>query len=336
MSQMQGLPQETDGAIIDGVSPSIKATVLDLPAANPLTVAVTDASGNQITSFGGGTQYTEGDADASITGTAMMMEDAGNTLRPAQGSVVDGLLVNLGANNDIQGVDADGAAVTAKPVLIGGEDPSGNVKRLQTAADGDLVVHQHSASTALADGVGNTMHIPINQTDLGFLGTPVAGYVFNGTTWDRMRGDATNGVTVNTELTTADLDTGAGTDTRAVVGMVLAESGGGVLVGSANPMPVRVKLQGATITESSVNDATTDTTLLAANASRVEVFILNDSTANLRVSLSATATTTSPYLVRAGESLTLVPNPDGKMYLGEISGIWDADTSGAARIVEIT
>ena len=44
--------------------------------------------------------------------------------------------------------------------------------------------------------------------------------------------------TVDTELTTADLDTGAGTDTRAVVGLVLAASGGGVLVGAANPMPV--------------------------------------------------------------------------------------------------
>ena len=45
-------------------------------------------------------------------------------------------------------------------------------------------------------------------------------------------------VTADTELTTDDLDTGAGTDTRAVVGLVLAEGGGGVLVGSANPVPI--------------------------------------------------------------------------------------------------
>lgn len=45
-------------------------------------------------------------------------------------------------------------------------------------------------------------------------------------------------VTVDSELTTADLDTGAGTDTRAVVGLVLAASGGGLLLGSANPMPI--------------------------------------------------------------------------------------------------
>jgi hypothetical protein len=44
--------------------------------------------------------------------------------------------------------------------------------------------------------------------------------------------------TAETELTTADLDTGAGTDTRAVVGIAKAESGGATLVGSASPMPI--------------------------------------------------------------------------------------------------
>jgi hypothetical protein len=43
---------------------------------------------------------------------------------------------------------------------------------------------------------------------------------------------------IDTELTTADLDTGAGTDTRAVVGLVYGASGGGVLVSATNPMPV--------------------------------------------------------------------------------------------------
>jgi hypothetical protein len=45
-------------------------------------------------------------------------------------------------------------------------------------------------------------------------------------------------VTVDSELTTADLDTGAGTDTRAVVGLVYGASGGGVLVSTTNPLPV--------------------------------------------------------------------------------------------------
>jgi hypothetical protein len=66
-----------------------------------LWVALADNAGDPITSFGGGTQYTQGDVDATITGTAMLMEGAGDTLVPAQGTVADGLLVNLGANNDV-------------------------------------------------------------------------------------------------------------------------------------------------------------------------------------------------------------------------------------------
>jgi len=46
----------------------------------PLDVAIYDASGSQITSFGGGTQYTEGDTDSTITGTAALWEDTSNTL----------------------------------------------------------------------------------------------------------------------------------------------------------------------------------------------------------------------------------------------------------------
>lgn len=56
--------------------------ILDLTNSKPQTVAIVDGTGNQITSFGGGTQYTEGDVDATITGTAMMWEDTGNTLTP--------------------------------------------------------------------------------------------------------------------------------------------------------------------------------------------------------------------------------------------------------------
>lgn len=58
------------------------ASIRDFTNANPLDVAIVDASGNQITSFGSSTQYTEGDTDATITGNAVMWEDAADTLRP--------------------------------------------------------------------------------------------------------------------------------------------------------------------------------------------------------------------------------------------------------------
>jgi hypothetical protein len=45
-------------------------------------------------------------------------------------------------------------------------------------------------------------------------------------------------VPVDSELTTADLDTGAGTDTRAVVGLVIAKSGGAANVSNTDPVPI--------------------------------------------------------------------------------------------------
>ena len=77
------------------------ASVKETGSADYLGVAIVDASGTQITSFGGGTEYTQGDTDASITGSAFLMEVAADTLQPIQGTVADGLLVNLGANNDV-------------------------------------------------------------------------------------------------------------------------------------------------------------------------------------------------------------------------------------------
>lgn len=90
-----------DGALQDGANAAIEATVFDLTNSNPLAAQIVDANGTAITSFGGGTQYTEGDVDASITGTALLVEGAANTLVAAPGTAADGLLVNLGSNNDV-------------------------------------------------------------------------------------------------------------------------------------------------------------------------------------------------------------------------------------------
>lgn len=67
-----------DGAILDGVTNTIKATVLDLVSSNPLTVAIVDSGGAQISSFGGGTQYATGSAQATPTGTVALGWDGTN------------------------------------------------------------------------------------------------------------------------------------------------------------------------------------------------------------------------------------------------------------------
>lgn len=62
----------TSVSINDGVTTSTKATVIPLTSSNPQAVAIVDTSGNQIASFGGGTQYTEGVTTSPVTGTAAL------------------------------------------------------------------------------------------------------------------------------------------------------------------------------------------------------------------------------------------------------------------------
>jgi hypothetical protein len=97
---------DTDASIAGGALMWEDAadTLRPVSAAKPLPVNVV-AGGTS------GTQYTEADTDASITGTAMMMEGAADALVPAQGTVADGLLVNLGTNND---VTVSGVSTAAK------------------------------------------------------------------------------------------------------------------------------------------------------------------------------------------------------------------------------
>ena len=46
-----------DGAILDGVSSSIRATVLDYTNSNPIAVRLTDTNGDYVTGGGGGGNY---------------------------------------------------------------------------------------------------------------------------------------------------------------------------------------------------------------------------------------------------------------------------------------
>ena len=66
-----------DGAILDGASGAIKATVLDYTNSNPIAVRLTDANGD-IASVGAGTQYADGAVRGTSTGTLLMVDDGTN------------------------------------------------------------------------------------------------------------------------------------------------------------------------------------------------------------------------------------------------------------------
>lgn len=114
------------------------ADVLDLTNSNPLTVAIVDGAGSQITSFGGGTQYTEGDTDASITGTAMLWEDTSDTLRSV--SAAKPLPVNVVSGSAAGTEYTEDAAAAANPqggaLIIVRDDARGGSL---TTTDGDNV-----------------------------------------------------------------------------------------------------------------------------------------------------------------------------------------------------
>lgn len=86
-----------------------------------------------------------------------------------------------------------------------------------------------------------------------------------------------------------------------------------------------------TATLSNVTGATSSTTLLAANTSRLGAIIFNDSTARLFVKFGSTASDTS-FTVRL-DPLEYYEVPFS--YRGIITGIW-SDALGAARMTELT
>lgn len=88
-----------DGAILDGVTSSIRGTVFDLASSNPQSVAIVDGTGAQITSFGGGTQYTEdvaAPADPVGTNLNMVRADSLGALTTTDGDNLSARGTNKG------------------------------------------------------------------------------------------------------------------------------------------------------------------------------------------------------------------------------------------------
>lgn len=90
-------------------------------------------------------------------------------------------------------------------------------------------------------------------------------------------------------------------------------------------------------TITSVNDAASSTTILAANTSRKGATVYNDSTVVLYLALSDTTASATVHTVQiAAGGYYELPATEGGVYTGKIVGIWASDASGAARITEFT
>jgi hypothetical protein len=77
----------------------VGVTGFSLTNSKAAAIAIVDGSGNQITSFGGGTQYSDGTTQATPTGTVSLGKNASNVLHALSLDASGNLNVNLSANS---------------------------------------------------------------------------------------------------------------------------------------------------------------------------------------------------------------------------------------------
>lgn len=199
------------------------ATVRDTGTSDSLNVSIVDASGNQITSFGGsgGTQYAEdtaaGDGDIGTLALARRRDT------PTADVDTDGDRARLTVDA-LNRLWTNPSSVTQPVSAASLPLPTGAATSANQLPDGHNVTVDNGAAGAavnIQDG-GNVITVDATNLDIRDLSSASDSVT--------VAGAVTVSGTVDTELTTADLDTAGGTDTRAVVGLVGSASGGGQLI----------------------------------------------------------------------------------------------------------
>jgi hypothetical protein len=153
------------------------ADVIDQGTNSGLATVILDGSGDPITSFGGGTQYTEGATDATITGTALMWEDGADTLvvasaakpLPVEASIdTTGLALETKQDTQITHLAAIEAAVEGTVAVsnaglteLAAAINASSQMDVNIAASGATVPVSHSALTELAAAIDTEVQVDI-------------------------------------------------------------------------------------------------------------------------------------------------------------------------------
>lgn len=201
-------------ALNDGVSTSTLGTVVHLTNSNPLAVEIVDGSGTQITSFGGGTQYTDaGTPPAHPIGPTLEFNNAGAWA--TVGSATP-LPVSL-TSTTITGTVAVTESGTWNVGLSAGSNLVGKVGIDQTTLG---TTNNVSVSGSSGAGTSNLLKDDTQFGDGVTTGILSAtNRLWNGTNYDRAYGDKTNGAFVNVKVLPA---TPAGTNAIGTVGTTSA------------------------------------------------------------------------------------------------------------------
>lgn len=244
-----------DGGDVDAIAEFSRSDAFPFASLGTVDVAVTDVDTVVQTYVVGGISNQIPDVWVGSTGAANALQVGGNV---AAGEADEGPPVKVGGvynaslptlsdgdRGDLQLDDEGKLRVTFTDAVA---LDAATLAALETVSvtdgGGSLTV---DGTVAVTDGGGSlTVDGPLTDTQLRATPVPVSGTVSvtepvtvdGEVALDSATLSALEAISADTEITTADLDTGGGTATRAVIGLLLAESGGPTLVGSANPLPV--------------------------------------------------------------------------------------------------
>lgn len=264
------------------------ATVATLPAGTVVAADDVSVDGTQPTAAVQFMKLVDGTPNGTKSVAAMTSAPTGTEgglvvrnipsgTQPVSGSVTVTGSLPAGTNN-IGDVD-----VLTLPSLPAGGNVIGAVTQSGSwTADTEL-----PAAAALADATGN----PTAPAVAAFL------ELFNGTTWDRARGDIANGLDV---------------DVTRVSGTVTTK-----------------ETRSATATPANFTGSGASQSLIAANTNRLGATVYNDSGVVCYLHFGAAASSTTFTVKMVDQSYYEVPFG----YTGAVNALW---ASGAVRVVELT
>lgn len=226
------LPTVQTGSLPAGTNNIGDVDVLTLPAlpAGTNNIGDVDVLTLPATTNAGATAKTSDYDSGAGTDTVTMFGLA----LPASGGAVQGGTATNPVRTDPTGTTTQPVSGTVTANLAAGTNNIGDVDILTIAAGDNNIgnVDIVTVPAPLSTTGGGTEAAALRVT----IATDSTGVVSIDDNGGSITVDGSVSITgaVDTELTTADLDTGAGTDTRAVVGLVGSASGGGQLIpGSA-------------------------------------------------------------------------------------------------------
>jgi len=308
-----------DGALQDGAAPSIEATVLDYTNSNPLAVRLTDTSGDYV-GAGGGTQYADGAAQATPTGTVALGHDGSNVralttdvsgdlqvdvLTMPTTTVTGTVTANAGTGTLAVSGPLTDAQLRATPAPVSGTVTANAGTNLNTSALLTTTAHDAAFGTAgAADAQVRTV-----QGIAGGTAIPVSG-----TFWQ-----ATQPVSIASAVTVAQA-------TAANLNATVTDGTGPLTVDgtvTVTPSTAAANNDGAC-----VSVTTASTAVLASFASRKWASIVNQGTAMVYLKFGATATA-SDFPLPSGAAFNW---PAGVSYTGVVDAIASAGTQSVCVV----